>query len=95
MSDRVYVDQAEKGAKDDCDGGGGVFVKDGAFRFMITDDLQVTEGSTAACLSIFRKLGIDNGNEIEERTLEVGEHEVYYIVLPFCASLYDLTISSP
>ncbi|KAF7120047.1 hypothetical protein RHSIM_Rhsim13G0074800 [Rhododendron simsii] len=77
---RVNVDQADKGAKDDCEGGG-VFVKDGAFRFMITDDLQVMAGSTAACLSLFRKLGIDDGNKVEERTLEFGELEV---MLHFC-----------
>ncbi|KAE9460331.1 hypothetical protein C3L33_07765, partial [Rhododendron williamsianum] len=75
MSNWVNVGQAEKGAKDDCEGGG-VFVNDGAFRFIITDDLQVMAGSTAACLSLFRKLGIDDGNEVEERTLEFGEQEV-------------------
>ncbi|KAF7119435.1 hypothetical protein RHSIM_Rhsim13G0074600 [Rhododendron simsii] len=68
------VDQAEKGAKDDCEGGG-VFVNDRAFRFMITDDLQVMAGSTAACLWLFQKLGIDDGIEVEERTLEFGEQE--------------------
>ncbi|KAE9461052.1 hypothetical protein C3L33_07047, partial [Rhododendron williamsianum] len=74
MSAKVKVGQAEKGAKDDCEGGG-VFVNDGAFSFMISDDLQVMAGSTAACLSLFRKLGIDDGNEVEERTLEFGEQE--------------------
>ncbi|KAI8523678.1 hypothetical protein RHMOL_Rhmol13G0091600 [Rhododendron molle] len=74
MSGRVKVGQAEKGAKDDCEGGG-VFVKDGAFSFMITDDLQVMAGSTAACLSLFQKFGIDDGNEVEERTLEFGEQQ--------------------
>ncbi|KAG5515178.1 hypothetical protein RHGRI_036275 [Rhododendron griersonianum] len=88
MSDRVYVDQAEKGAKDDCEGGG-VFVKDGAFRFMITDDLQVMAGSAAACLSLFRKIGLDDGNEVEERTLEFGEQEV------LCLLKFALLSKSP
>ncbi|XP_058198947.1 uncharacterized protein LOC131314372 isoform X2 [Rhododendron vialii] len=88
MSDRVYVDQAEKGAKYDCEGGG-VFVKDGAFRFMITDDLQVMAGSAAACLLLFRKLGIDDGIEVEERTLEFGEQEV------LCLLKFALLSKSP
>ncbi|KAE9461047.1 hypothetical protein C3L33_07048, partial [Rhododendron williamsianum] len=83
MLRRVDVDQAEKGAKDDCEGGG-VFVNDGAFRFMITDDLQVMARSTAACLSLFRKLGIDDGIEVEERTLELGEKEVMCTFVVVC-----------
>ncbi|KAI7986702.1 hypothetical protein LOK49_LG14G00156 [Camellia lanceoleosa] len=55
--------------------GGGVFLKGGAARFMITDDLQVIPGSTAACISLFRKLGIKDGNEVEERTVEIGAKE--------------------
>ncbi|KAI8011912.1 Kinesin-like protein KIN-12C [Camellia lanceoleosa] len=42
---------------------------------MITDDLQVIPGSTAACISLFRKLGIKDGNEVEERTVEIGAKE--------------------
>ncbi|XP_058198949.1 uncharacterized protein LOC131314373 [Rhododendron vialii] len=88
MSAWVIVDQAEKGAKGDCEGGG-VFVNDGAFRFMITDDLHVMAGSTAACLSLFRKLGIDDGIEVEERTLEFGEQEV------LCLLKFALLSNSP
>ncbi|KAI8523679.1 hypothetical protein RHMOL_Rhmol13G0091600 [Rhododendron molle] len=88
MSTWVKVGQAEERAKDDCEGGG-VFVNDGAFRFMITDDLQVMAGSTAACLSLFRKLGIDDGNEVEERTLEFGEQEV------LCLLKFALLSKSP
>ncbi|GMP89537.1 hypothetical protein CsSME_00041070 [Camellia sinensis var. sinensis] len=59
---------------------GGVFLKGGAARFMITDDLQVIPGSTAACISLFRKLGIKDGNEVEERTVEIGAKEVLLLL---------------
>lgn len=59
---------------------GGVFLKGGAARFMITDDLQVIPGSTAACISLFRKLGIKDGNGVEERTVEIGAKEVLLLL---------------
>ncbi|KAI8523785.1 hypothetical protein RHMOL_Rhmol13G0099100 [Rhododendron molle] len=52
-----------------------------AVRLLGPDSTAVMAGSTAACLSIFRKLGIDDGNEVEERTLEFGELEVVTIFL--------------
>ncbi|KAH7836564.1 hypothetical protein Vadar_002917 [Vaccinium darrowii] len=57
-------------------GGGGVFVKDVAARFMITDDLHVMAASTAACILLFQMLGINDGNEIEESHLVFDTQEV-------------------
>ncbi|KAH7836391.1 hypothetical protein Vadar_000661 [Vaccinium darrowii] len=58
------------------EGGDGVFVKDGISRFMITDDLQVMEASTGACISLLQKLGINDGNEVEESHFVFDTQEV-------------------
>ncbi|KAH7836868.1 hypothetical protein Vadar_006725 [Vaccinium darrowii] len=58
------------------EGGGGVFVKDGISRFMITDDLQVMAASTAACIFLLQKLGINDGNEVEESHFVFDTQEV-------------------
>ncbi|XVF68900.1 hypothetical protein PTKIN_Ptkin11bG0038200 [Pterospermum kingtungense] len=49
---------------------GGFFVK-GLARLIISDELQIVPSSTAASFSLLSKLGITNGNLIEERAFAI------------------------
>ncbi|XP_052183649.1 uncharacterized protein LOC127795787 [Diospyros lotus] len=89
MDTAVDIQEEQKAAED----GGGVFVSGGAARFIITDDLQVIPGSTAACIALFRKLGINNESELEERTVEIGSKEVLRLLKFALLSKSSLTES--
>ncbi|KAL5712662.1 hypothetical protein ACHQM5_014809 [Ranunculus cassubicifolius] len=52
----------------------GVFVK-GIRRFMISDDLKVSEVSEETSFSIFFKFGIKDGTSLEVKTVTVGTQE--------------------
>ncbi|PRQ34317.1 hypothetical protein RchiOBHm_Chr5g0067471 [Rosa chinensis] len=71
---------------------GGVFVK-GLSRLIITDDLQVIPPLTAASIPLLTKLGVMDGNTIEEVTINVGVDEVLNLLMRSLASKTPLTES--
>uniref|UniRef100_A0A5B6YRD0 DUF674 family protein n=1 Tax=Davidia involucrata TaxID=16924 RepID=A0A5B6YRD0_DAVIN len=88
MDNEANTDEYKSTVDDDGEGDG-VFIKGGPARFVITDDLQVMSGSTASCISLLRRLGINDGSEVEERTVEIGPKEV------LCLLKYALVSKSP
>ncbi|KAL6275728.1 hypothetical protein ACE6H2_019329 [Prunus campanulata] len=61
--------------------GGGIFVKESA-RFIVTDDLRVMSPLSVASNPVFTKLGAMNENSTtEEKTLNIGAHEVLNLLL--------------
>ncbi|KAF3454605.1 hypothetical protein FNV43_RR05053 [Rhamnella rubrinervis] len=70
---------------------GGVFVKLGMTKFIVSDDLQVMPMSTAASLSLFSKLGIKDCSGIEERIFNVKVDEVLNLLISSLVSSTPLT----
>lgn len=56
--------------------GNGGFVKRGADRFLVSDDLKVMPGMTSPTLTLLKELNIDDANELESHSLNLGPTEV-------------------
>lgn len=72
------------------DGVDGVFVK-GEKKFMISDDLQVKPVSMSASLALLNKLGVDNEDVLEKRTVEFGRPEILSLLKRLLVSMTPLT----
>lgn len=67
--------------------GNGGFVKRGAERFLVSDDLKVMPGLTSPTLMLLKDLNIDDANELECQSLNLGPTEVtmcfFWVLLRF------------
>lgn len=55
----------------------GVFVR-GDGRYTVGDDLTVRPASLGRSFELASRLGIDDGSELEEKVVKVGEEEVRF-----------------
>uniref|UniRef100_A0A5B7B3L5 Uncharacterized protein n=1 Tax=Davidia involucrata TaxID=16924 RepID=A0A5B7B3L5_DAVIN len=74
-----------------CDQGEGGFLRGGAERFLISDDLKVMPGSSSPCFMLLKKLSIVDAKELESQSMNVGPVEILQLLRSSLLSKTPLT----
>ncbi|KAA8534119.1 hypothetical protein F0562_031688 [Nyssa sinensis] len=74
-----------------CDQGEGGFLKGGADRFLVSDDLRVMPGLSSQCLMLLKNLSIMDAKELESQSMNIGPEEILQLLRSSLLSKTPLT----